>query len=72
MNNRFASFQQQRQQNGPPANLNEMLQSVAARFIPQGMTPEMMVRQLMQSGKMTQEQFQRFAETANQWTGQRR
>ena len=71
MNSRFASFQKQQQQNGPPSNLNELLRSMMGQIAPTGMNPEQIVRQLVQSGKMSQAQFDKYASVANAWTGKR-
>lgn len=72
MNPLYKSYQEKQAANRPPANLNEMLQSFASRFIPQGMTPEQMVRNMIQSGQMTQAQFEQLAAVADSWTGKRR
>ena len=72
MNPLYKSYQEKQAANRPPANLNEMLQSFASRFIPQGMTPEQLVRNMIQSGQMTQAQFEQFAAVADSWTGKRR
>lgn len=50
----------------PPANLSSML-SRFNQFCSMFMgNPEVQVRQLLQSGRMTQEQFNRIAQMANQ------
>lgn len=72
MNPLYKSYRDRQEANAPPANLNEMLQSFASRFIPQGMSPEQMVRNMVQSGQMTQQQFNQLAAVADQWTGRRR
>lgn len=72
MNPLYQSFREKQEANRPPANLNEMLQNFASRFVPQGMSPEQMVRQLIQSGQMTQQQFNQLASVADQWTGKKR
>jgi uncharacterized protein with von Willebrand factor type A (vWA) domain len=53
----------------PPQNLGQMLNQVAQFFMPYGMTPEQIVRQKIQNGEMTQQQFDQFAQIANSWTG---
>lgn len=72
MNSLYQSFQKQQEANAPPANLNEMLQNFASRFIPQGMNAEQMVRQFVQNGQMTQEQFAQYSDIADRWTGRKR
>lgn len=72
MNPLYKSFQEKQAANRPPANLNEMLQNFASQYIPQGMSAEQMVRQLVQSGRMTQDQFSQFASVADAWTGKKR
>lgn len=72
MNPLYKSYCEKQEANRPPANLNEMLQNFANQYIPKGMDPEYMVRQLIQSGRMTQQQFNQLASVANAWTGQKR
>lgn len=72
MNSLYQSYQKTQEKNGPPANLNELLQNVANQFIPRGMTAEQMVRQMIQNGQMTQQQFNQLAEVADRWTGRKR
>lgn len=72
MNSPYQSYQKTQENNGPPANLNELLQNVASQFIPQGMTAEQMVRQLVQSGQMPQAVFDKYAAVADRWTGRKR
>ena len=72
MNSLYQSYQKTQEKNGPPANLNELLQNVANHFIPRGMTAEQMVRQMIQNGQMTQQQFNQLAEVADRWTGRKR
>ena len=66
MNPLFQSFQQN--QNGNSFNLMAALQNIA-RQIPHGMTPEELVRQKIQNGEMTMQQFQQFSAIADQLTG---
>ena len=68
MNQLFQSFQKN-QQNG--FNLQAALQNLA-RQIPSGMTPEQIVRQKIQNGEMSMEQFQQFSAIADQITGRNR
>lgn len=72
MNPLYEAYKKQRDAYAPPANLNEMLQNLASRFIPQGMSAEQMVRNLIQNRQMTQEQFARYSEIADRWTGRKR
>ena len=72
MNSPYQSYQKTQENNRPPANLNELLQNVANQIVPQGMTAEQMVRQMVQNGQMTQQQFNQFAEVADRWTGRKR
>lgn len=72
MNPLYKSYQEKQAANRPPANLNEMLQNFATRFVPQGMNPEQMVRNMIQSGQMTQAQFEQLAAVADSWTGRKR
>jgi len=76
MNPFFSSFQQSRQQAAstpcaPPSNLGDLLQNVASRLMPTQMNAEQMVRRMIDSGAVTQEQFNWAAGIANQWTGQK-
>ncbi len=68
MNPLFQSFQQN--QNGG-FNLQAALQNIAQQ-IPHGMTPEQLVRQKIQNGEMTMQQFQQFSAIADQITGRNR
>ena len=72
MNSPYQSYQKTQENSGPPANLNELLQNVADRFLPRGMNAEQMVRQMIQSGQMTQEQFAQYSAVADRWTGRKR
>lgn len=72
MNPLYKSYQEKQAANRPPANLNEMLQNFANRFVPQGMNPEQMVRNMIQSGQMSQAQFEQLAAVADSWTGRKR
>lgn len=68
MNPFFNSFQQNQQQI-PNFDLNTALRNLANQIAPTGMTPEQIVRQKIQNGEMTQEQFNRLAAIANRLTG---
>ena len=73
MNPFFNSHQQNQQQGfGPGFDLNAALQNLARQIAPTGMTPEQIVRQKIQNGEMTQEQFNQFAAIANKLTGRNR
>lgn len=72
MNPLYKSYQEKQEANRPPANLNEMLQNFASQFVPKGMTPEQMVRQMIQNGQMSQQQFNQLASVADAWTGRKR
>lgn len=69
MNQLFQSFQKN-QQNG--FNLQTELQNLARQIAPMGMTPEQIVRQKIQNGEMSMEQFQKFSAIADQITGRNR
>ena len=73
MNPFFNSHQQnQRQGFGPGFDLNSALQNLARQIAPTGMSPEQIVRQKIQNGEMTQEQFNQFASIADRLTGRKR
>ena len=69
MNPFYRNYQQQAQQ--APFNLQSALQSIA-RQIPAGMTAEQLVRQKVQNGEMTQEQFDQYSRIADSLTGRNR
>ena len=70
MNQFFNSHQQnQRQGLGQCFDLNSALQNLARQIAPTGMTPERIVRQLIQNEKMTPDQFNQYAAIANKLTG---
>ena len=72
MNPFFNSHQQNQQQGfGQNFDLNAALQNMARQIAPSGMSAEQIVRQKIQSGEMTQEQFNRFASVADRLTGRR-
>lgn len=73
MNPFFQSHQQnQRQGFGQGFDLNAVLQNLARQIAPTGMSAEQIVRQKIQNGEMTQEQFNKFASIADRLTGGRR
>lgn len=69
MNPFYRNYQQQAQQT--PFNLQSALQNIA-RQIPAGMTAEQLVRQKVQNGEMTQEQFDQYSRIADSLTGRNR
>lgn len=73
MNPFFNSHQQNQQQGfGPGFDLNSALQNLARQIAPTGMSAEQIVRQKVQNGEMSQEQFNQFAAIANKLTGRNR
>ena len=73
MNPFYHSFQQNRQPqqgNGygpaPSFDLNTALQNLARQIMPTGMTPEQIVRQKIQNGEMSMQQFQQYSAMADQ------
>lgn len=68
--NQFFNSRPQNQQQG--FDLNSALQNLARQIAPTGMTPEQIVRQKIQNGEMSQEQFNQFAQIADRLTGRRR
>lgn len=69
MNPFFNSYQQKQQQN---FDLNSALQNLARQIAPTGMSAEQIVRQKVQNGEMSQEQFNQYADIANKLTGRNR
>ena len=69
MNPLFTSFQRNQQVQNSGLNLQAALQNLARQIAPTGMTPEQIVRQKIQSGEMTQAQFEQYRQIANQLTG---
>lgn len=53
----------------PPQNLGQLLNQIAQSIMPFGMNSEQLVRQLVQNGRMTQDQFNQYAQIADSWTG---
>lgn len=73
MNPFYNNYRQNQQQGfGQNFDLNAALQNLARQIAPTGMTPEQIVRQLVQNEKMTPDQFNRYAQIANQLTGRGR
>ena len=70
MNPFFNSHQQNQQQQN--FDLNSALQNLARQIAPTGMSAEQIVRQKIQNGEMSQEQFSQFAAIANKLTGRNR
>ena len=68
--NPFFNSHKQNQQQG--FDLNTALQNLARQIAPSGMSPEQIVRQKIQNGEMTQEQFNQFASIADRLTGRKR
>lgn len=75
MNPFYQRFQQNQNDSNPFSSrqafqnaANQMMQSLNQM----GMTPQTRVQQLMQSGAMTQQQFNQFAQIANRLTGRTR
>lgn len=72
MNPFFNSHQQNQSGFGQNFDLNAALQNMARQIAPTGLTPEQIVRQKIQNGEMTQEQFNQFASIADRLTGRKR
>lgn len=77
MNSLFESFRRNNEQCAPNAggngfNLQAAIQNLAQQVSASGMTPEQVVRQKIQNGEMTQEQFQKYSAMADQILGRRR
>lgn len=68
--NQFFNSCPQNQQQG--FDLNSALQNLARQIAPTGMTPEQIVRQLLQNDRMKPEQFNQYAQIADRLTGGRR
>lgn len=66
MNPLFQSFQNNQ---GGGMNLQSALQNLAKQIAPTGMTPEQIVRQKIQNGEMSMQQFQQLSAIADQITG---
>lgn len=75
MNPFYRSFQKNSQmpngQGAGPFDLNAALQNLARQIMPTGMTPEQIVRQKIQNGEMSMEQFQQYSNIANQLMGRK-
>jgi hypothetical protein len=73
MNPFYNNYRQNQQQGvGQNFDLNAVLQNLARQIAPTGMTPEQIVRQKIQNGEMSQEQFNQFASIADRLTGRKR
>lgn len=73
MNQFFNSHMQNQQQGfGPNFDWNSALQNMARQIAPTGMSPEQIVRQLLQNDRMKPEQFNQYAQIADRLTGRRR
>ena len=72
MNPLFESYKKSSAQQPFGFDLNAALQNLAARIVPTGMSPEQIVRQKIQSGEMTQAQFEQLSRMADQITCRRR
>ena len=73
MNPFYNNYRQNQQQGfGQNFDLNTALQNLARQIAPTGMTPEQIVRQKIQNGEMSQEQFNQFASIADRLTGRKR
>ena len=66
MNTLFQSFQNNQ---GGGMNIQSALQNLAKQIAPTGMTPEQIVRQKIQNGEMSMQQFQQLSAIADQITG---
>lgn len=67
MNPFYNSFQQnQSMPNNLGNNLMGQLQNLARQIAPMGMTPEQIVRQKIQNGEMSMQQFQQYSAIADQ------
>lgn len=74
MNPLYQSYQQQRQNNAPglPGNMQAAASDLLAQLAMSGMTPEQKVRELIQNGQMTQQQFEMLGRMADSMMGRRR
>ena len=73
MNPLFDSFKKNQNVGGQTGfDLNSALQNLARQIAPTGMTPEQIVRQKIQNGEMTQDQFNQLAKIADRLTGRSR
>lgn len=54
-----------------PMQLKQQFEAFARNFQQSGQNPQALVQQLLNSGKMTQAQFNHYRDIANQITGQR-
>lgn len=68
MNPFYSSFQRNQQLNNGGLDLRTALNNLAKQIAPTGMTPEQIVRQKIQNGEMTMQQFQQYSAIADQIT----
>lgn len=72
MNPFYQRFQQKQNDNNPFSS-PQAFQNAASQMMnslsQMGLTPQARVQQLIQSGQMSQQQFNQFAQIANQLTG---
>lgn len=71
MNPFYNSFQKNSQMQPTGFNIQSALQNLARQIMPTGMTPEQIVRQKIQNGEMSMEQFQQYSAIANQLMGRK-
>lgn len=71
MNPFYKNYQNNNQPN-QGFNFQTALQNLARQIMPTGMTPEQIVRNKIQSGEMTQAQFQQLSAMADQLMGRNR
>lgn len=71
MNPFYKNYQNNNQPN-QGFNFQTALQNLAQQIMPTGMTPEQIVRNKIQSGEMTQAQFQQLSAMADQLMGRNR
>lgn len=74
MNPLYQSYQQQRQNAVPgiPGMMQGQAGDLLAQLAMSGMTPEQKVRELIQNGQMTQQQFEALGRMADSIMGKRR
>lgn len=66
MNPFYNSYQKNQQMGLNGMNLQSALQNLASQIAPMGLTPEQIVRQLIQNDKMSIQQFQQYSAMADQ------
>lgn len=70
--NPFYKNYQNNSQTNQGFNFQTALQNLVRQIMPTGMTPEQIVRNKIQSGEMTQAQFQQLSAMADQLMGRNR